>query len=153
MIRCKTLWFIFLFLTQIAAYANTLYPLDTPKQDAQFIHLLRELRCLVCQNQDLADSNAGLAKDLRDEVYRLVKEGRSDDDVVRYLTARYGDFILFNPPVKAVTALLWFGPAMFMLIGILILWRTCFNVDIGQKEMKKDSSPSVHDNGPLDRRT
>ena len=116
-----------LFWTQLATHANTLYPLDTPKQDAQFTHLLRELRCLVCQNQDLADSNAGLAKDLRDEVYRLVKEGRSDDEVVHYLTARYGDFILFKPPVKAITALLWFGPAIFMLIGILIFWRTCSN--------------------------
>ena len=119
--------FFLLFWTQLATHANTLYPLDTAKQDAQFTHLLRELRCLVCQNQDLADSNAGLAKDLRDEVYKLVKEGRSDDEVIHYLTARYGDFILFKPPVKGITALLWFGPAIFMLIGILIFWRTCSN--------------------------
>ena len=118
--------FILLFFIQLTAHSNTLYPLDTPKQDAQFTHLLRELRCLVCQNQDLADSNAGLAKDLRDEVYTLVKQGKSDDEIVHYLTARYGDFILFKPPVKVVTALLWFGPALFMLLGILIFWRTCF---------------------------
>lgn len=117
--------FLFLFLTQTTGYTNTLYPLDTPKQDAQFTHLLRELRCLVCQNQDLADSNAGLAKDLREEVYTLVKEGKSDDEIVNYLTARYGDFILFNPPVKAVTALLWFGPLLFLFLGIFIFWRTC----------------------------
>lgn len=116
---------LILILIQTIGFSNTLYPLDTPKQDAQFSHLLRELRCLVCQNQDLADSNAGLAKDLRDEVYSLVKEGKSDHEIVSYLTARYGDFILFKPPVKAVTVLLWFGPALFLSLGILIFWRTC----------------------------
>lgn len=105
--------------------ANSLYPLDTVKQDAQFSHLLKELRCLVCQNQDLADSNAGLAKDLRDQVYALVKEGKSDSEIIDYLTQRYGDFILFNPPVKALTALLWFGPAFFLFLGFIIFWRTC----------------------------
>ncbi|HBI21056.1 MAG TPA: cytochrome c-type biogenesis protein CcmH [Legionella sp.] len=117
--------FLVCFLSQSMVFSNAFYPLDTVKQDVQFHHLLRELRCLVCQNQDLADSNAGLANDLRDEVYALVKEGRSDDDIVHYLTARYGDFTLFKPPVKAVTALLWFGPALFMVLGILIFWRTC----------------------------
>ena len=117
--------YLFFLLIQNSGFSNTLYPLDTPKQDAQFSHLLRELRCLVCQNQDLADSNAGLAKDLRDEVYTLVKDGKSDDEIVHYLTARYGDFILFKPPVKAVTALLWFGPALFLLLGLFIFWRTC----------------------------
>ena len=117
--------FLVCFLSQSMGFSNAFYPLDTVKKDAQFQHLLRELRCLVCQNQDLADSNAGLAKDLRDEVYALVKEGKSDDEIVHYLTARYGDFILFKPPVKAVTALLWFGPALFMLLGVFIFWRTC----------------------------
>lgn len=118
-------FFLFMLLIQGTGFTNTLYPLDTPRQDAQFSHLLRELRCLVCQNQDLADSNAGLAKDLRDEVYLLVKNGKTDDEIVHYLTARYGDFILFKPPVKAVTALLWFGPALFLILGLLIFWRTC----------------------------
>lgn len=113
------------FLLQPQAIANSLYPFDTPKQDAQFSHLLRELRCLVCQNQDLADSNASLANDLRNEVYELVKTGNSDDEIVNYLTARYGDFILFKPPVKAITALLWYGPAAFLLLGLFIFWRTC----------------------------
>lgn len=113
------------YLLMPLALANTLYPLNTTKQEAQFTHLLKELRCLVCQNQDLADSNAGLAKDLRDQVYSLVKEGKSDGEIINYLTARYGDFILFNPPVKAITALLWFGPALFLFLGLLIFWRTC----------------------------
>jgi cytochrome c-type biogenesis protein CcmH len=107
------------------AAADTLYPLPTKKQEAQFQHLLKELRCLVCQNQDLADSSAGLAKDLRNQVYAMVKKGDSDNDIIRYLTDRYGDFILFNPPVKGVTALLWYGPALFLLLGLFIFWRTC----------------------------
>ena len=116
---------IFLIATIPNATADTLYPLSTKKQEAQFQHLLKELRCLVCQNQDLADSSAGLAKDLRNQVYIMVKNGDSDNDIIRYLTDRYGDFILFNPPVKGVTALLWYGPALFLLLGLFIFWRTC----------------------------
>lgn len=120
---------LFIFLSGLfmstEGAANTFYPLDTPKQEAQFNHLLRELRCLVCQNQDLADSNAALAKDLRNEVYQLVKTGKSDNEITHYLTERYGDFILFKPPVKPLTALLWFGPALFMMIGLIIFGRTC----------------------------
>jgi cytochrome c-type biogenesis protein CcmH len=105
--------------------ANRIYPLETEKQDAQFAYLLKELRCLVCQNQDLADSNAALAKDLRGQIYTFVKEGKTDNEIIQYLTARYGDFILFKPPMKSLTALLWFGPAFFLLIGLLIFWRFC----------------------------
>lgn len=112
-----------LFCTVLLAEATPLYPFDTPAQQAQFTHLLRQLRCLVCQNQDLADSNAGLAQDLRDEVYQLVKKQQSDTEIVRYLTSRYGDFILFNPPVKAVTAFLWYGPAVFLMLGLFVFWR------------------------------
>lgn len=116
---------LYFVLVAPIAVANSFYPLLTEKQDAQFLHLLKELRCLVCQNQDLADSNAALAQDLRQQVYLMVKEGQSDKDIIDYLTARYGDFILFNPPVKALTALLWYGPALFLMMGFFIFWRTC----------------------------
>lgn len=122
---------IFCLLMSTLLSANTFYPLETVKQEAQFNHLLKELRCLVCQNQDLADSNAGLAKDLRNEVYELVKMGKSDNEIIGFLTARYGDFILFNPPVKAMTVLLWFGPMVFMLLGLLIFWHSCLR---GEKQ-------------------
>jgi cytochrome c-type biogenesis protein CcmH len=115
---------IFLFLSSV--WANSFYPLDSAKKKTQFTHLLKNLRCLVCQNQDLADSNADLAKDLRNQIYHLVKEGKSDSEITEYLRIRYGDYILFNPPVKAVTYLLWFGPVLFLLLGFLIFWRTCF---------------------------
>jgi len=111
---------------QSLAVANSTYPLDSPKKEAQFQYLLKDLRCLVCQNQDLADSNADLAKDLRMQVYHLVKEGKSDSEIRDYLTARYGDFILFRPPFKAATILLWLGPFIFLVMGFLIFWRTCF---------------------------
>ncbi|RUR15549.1 cytochrome c-type biogenesis protein CcmH [Legionella sp. km535] len=114
------------FLIMPLCFANSVYPLDSARKEAQFNHLLKDLRCLVCQNQDLADSNAELAKDLRLQVYEMVKEGKSDSEITDYLTSRYGDFILFKPPVKAVTLLLWFGPFVFLLLGFLIFWRTCF---------------------------
>jgi cytochrome c-type biogenesis protein CcmH len=114
----------FLVILCCSASAGDLYPFDNPKQSAQFQHLLRDLRCLVCQNQDLVDSNAELAADLRHEVYTLVQEGNSDEEVIHYLTARYGDFILFNPPVKSITYLLWGAPVLFLLIGLFIFKRT-----------------------------
>lgn len=114
------------FLICIGLHAQTLslYPFDSPKKEAQFHHLLKDLRCLVCQNQDLSDSHAELAQDLRNEVYRMVQEGKSDTEVYDYLTARYGDFILFNPPIKAMTYLLWFGPLGFLILGLWIFMRT-----------------------------
>lgn len=108
------------------ALANSFYPFDDKRQEAQFDHLLKELRCLVCQNQDLADSHADMAKDLRAEVYELVKAGKSDSEIILFLRDRFGDFILYNPPLKAVTYLLWFGPCLFLLLGLLIFWRTCY---------------------------
>ena len=103
--------------------AESLYPFERPQQQAQFEGLLRQLRCLVCQNQDLSDSHAALAKDLRSEVYQKVKQGQSDDEIRRYLTARYGDFILFKPPLKAITWALWFGPLLLLLLGFFVIRR------------------------------
>ncbi len=113
----------FCLLLPLMGHTEVLYPLESAKQTAQFQGLLKSLRCLVCQNQDLADSNAPLAKDLRDEVYHLVQSGQSDDEIMRYLTTRYGDFILFNPPVKSITLALWGAPGLFLGVGLLLLWR------------------------------
>lgn len=123
---CLLLLIIMSWCLSPVSYASGMYPFDSKKKEAQFNHLLKELRCLVCQNQDLADSNAELAKDLRLQVYDLVQEGKSDTEIFDYLTARFGDFILFNPPVKAATWLLWFGPLVFLILGFIIFWRTCF---------------------------
>lgn len=112
-----------LCLSQIPAYANDIYPFPSEKQEAQFNHLLTELRCLVCQNQDLADSHAGLANDLRQEVYKRVLAGDSDHDIVTYLTDRYGDFVLFKPPLKSITIMLWLAPFIFLSVGLLLFLR------------------------------
>jgi cytochrome c-type biogenesis protein CcmH len=123
--------FLFLFFALLipitASWSMPLYPFDSPRQKAQFESLLKELRCLVCQNQDLADSNAGLAKDLREIVYKMVRDGQSDQEITQYLTNRYGDFILFKPPVKGFTFLLWLGPILFLIGGFIIFWRTCWS--------------------------
>ena len=91
--------------------------------DLRIKKLETELRCLVCQNQTLADSNAELAGDLRREVRGLAEAGKSDDEIKAYLVARYGDFVLYNPPVKTTTWLLWGGP-FALLFGGAILWWT-----------------------------
>jgi cytochrome c-type biogenesis protein CcmH len=88
--------------------------------EARLKALSEELRCLVCQNQTLADSTAPLAEDLRREVRELAQQGKSDAEIKQYLVARYGDFVLYKPPVKPTTWLLWFGPFAFLLGGALI---------------------------------
>ena len=89
-----------------------------PAMQARYEHLTRELRCLVCQNQTIADSNAGLAVDLRREVRELMEAGKSDDEIYKFLTDRYGDFVLYQPPVKPRTYLLWAAPVLLVLGGL-----------------------------------
>ncbi|VXC34318.1 Cytochrome c-type biogenesis protein CcmH [Pseudomonas sp. 8Z] len=83
--------------------------------------LVEELRCPKCQNQNIADSNAPIAMDLRNEVYQMVEAGKSDAQIIDFLVARYGDFVLYNPPVTSRTLLLWYGPAGLLLIGFGVL--------------------------------
>jgi cytochrome c-type biogenesis protein CcmH/NrfF len=95
-----------------------------PALEARVNRLSAELRCLVCQNQSLADSHADLAIDLKNQVREQLQSGRSEQDVIRYMTERYGDFVLYRPPVKATTVLLWGGPLVLLLIGGIVLWRS-----------------------------
>ncbi len=91
---------------------------DSPAEENRYRDLLEEVRCLVCQNQSLESSDAELAQDLRDEVYRLVVvEDRSREDAIDFLTQRYGDFVLYRPPMRPSTWLLWFGPAILLVLG------------------------------------
>ena len=107
-----------LLLTSVTASAFTLeeFTFDSPEQQAGFRELISKLRCLVCQNESLAGSKAELAQDLRNEVYMMMRAGQSQDEILDFLTARYGDFVLYDPPLKPSTYILWFGP--FALIGI-----------------------------------
>ncbi|AHF03570.1 cytochrome C biogenesis protein [Marichromatium purpuratum 984] len=108
-----------------AAQSYTLeeFTFEDPNQFEDFRDLIGELRCLVCQNESLAGSQAGVAQDLREEVYAMMREGQSREEVVDFLVARYGDFVLYDPPIKPSTYILWFGP--FVLVGGagLLLWR------------------------------
>jgi len=92
-----------------------------PSQEIRYKALSAELRCVVCQNQSLADSNAELAQDLRDQVRTLIVQGQSDAQIIEFLVSRYGDFVLYRPPFKASTAVLWVAPALLLLLGIGIL--------------------------------
>jgi len=94
---------------------------DSPAQEERFNRLAEELRCLVCQNQSLADSDAPLAQDLRNEVYAMLQQGNSDEDIKRFLTERYGDFVLYRPPVKSNTFLLWFSPLILFVGGAVLM--------------------------------
>jgi cytochrome c-type biogenesis protein CcmH len=89
--------------------------------EKRLINIAEELRCLVCQNESLAGSHADLAEDLRREVRSLLKQGKSDQEVKDFLVSRYGDFVLYRPPVKPTTWLLWIGPFLFLVIGITVL--------------------------------
>ena len=94
---------------------------DDPALEARMLHVTAELRCLVCQNQTIADSHADLAVDLRNQVREQLRAGRTDAEIVDYMTARYGDFVLYRPPFKAITVLLWLGPALMLGGGLLAL--------------------------------
>jgi len=106
-----------LFAWLVAASAAADEALDT-----RLKALENELRCLVCQNQTLADSNAPLAEDLRREVRELATGGKSDDEIRAYLVARYGDFVLYKPPVKSTTYVLWFAPFLLLVSGAAAWW-------------------------------
>ena len=96
---------------------------DDPELEKRVMALSEELRCLVCQNETLAGSHADLAVDLRRQIREQMKAGKSDKEIVAFLTERYGDFVLYNPPVKPRTYLLWFGPFVLLGGGLLVLFR------------------------------
>ncbi len=94
-----------------------------PGAEKRLQHLSEELRCLVCQNQTIADSNAELAQDLRREIRGMIGDGKSDKEIIDFMVVRYGDFVLYRPPGKGITLLLWGGPLALMLLGIVALIR------------------------------
>ncbi|EIJ33847.1 cytochrome c-type biogenesis protein [Thiothrix nivea] len=119
----KRLLLILLLLAPVAAFASIeVHQFQTPTQEALYNEMIAELRCLVCQNQNLADSNSELARDLRGKTYELVMAGSSRDEIIEFMVSRYGDFVLYKPPVKQSTLLLWTGPLLFMLLGLGILF-------------------------------
>ena len=110
---------------------------ENPQIEKDYLELSEELRCLVCQNQNLIDSNAELADDLRREVAKMLKQGNNKEQVTDFMVARYGDFVLYNPPFKAQTWLLWGGPFVLMFFGIFTLLR---KIKADKSETNADSS-------------
>ena len=108
-----------LLLFASSAFAIDPLPFADAAEEARFRALAAELRCVLCQNQSLADSNAGIAQDLRKEVFALMREGKSDEEIKTFLTERYSDFVLYKPRVTPRTWLIWFGPAAVLLAGAI----------------------------------
>jgi len=107
-----------------AAAGTTAVPtLNDPVAAKREHEIALKLRCLVCQNQSIAESNASLAVDLRNQVREQVAAGKSDAEIIDFMTSRYGDFVLYRPPLKGTTMLLWFGPFALLVIGALVAWR------------------------------
>ncbi len=115
--------FLFLLLAVTPALAGVeVRQFPDPRLETRYQRLIEELRCLVCQNQSLADSNADLAEDLRGEVYTMLLAGKNDRQIIDFLVNRYGDFVLYRPPLKTTTVLLWFGPFIALALGVFALW-------------------------------
>ncbi len=106
----------------VAAPIET-FSFDSPETEKIFHKLSEELRCLVCQNQNIAESNADLAKDLRLEIYTMLSDGKTEDEIVDFMVERYGDYVLYRPPFKPMTWLLWFGPVIIFAFGLVFVVR------------------------------
>ena len=118
----KPLLLLFLLMISISSHAVDSRQLSDPKQQESYETLTKELRCLVCQNQTIADSNAELAGDLRRQVYEMLQQGKTEQEIIRFMTDRYGDFVLYKPPFAGKTSLLWIAPVLFLLMGLMTIF-------------------------------
>ncbi|MCW8876977.1 MAG: cytochrome c-type biogenesis protein CcmH [Kangiellaceae bacterium] len=126
LIKSSILLWASIFISLVSAEI-TIYEFDDPELELRFNNLSQELRCPKCQNNNLADSDAPLAVDLKDIVYEKMNQGQSDEQIVGFLKERYGDFITYRPPVKPSTWLIWFGPFVLLLGGFVIILRFVSN--------------------------
>lgn len=136
----KWIWALFTAMTfSLSAYAAIeVYEFDNLQQEQQFKDLGNTLRCPKCQNNTIADSNAALAQDLRHKVYEMTKEGKSKQEIIDYMVARYGNFVTYNPPLTAATSILWLGPLAVLLIGFsLIILRSRKRKVVSATEQEK----------------
>ena len=134
-----------IFILQLS-YANDAAPLaDDPVTEQRLISISEEMRCLVCQNESLAGSRSDLANDLRREIRTLIKEGKSDEQIRSFMVERYGDFVLYRPPVKPITWLLWIGPFVILLIGIgfLFSYLRRRNATVSAKELTAEENQKI----------
>lgn len=113
------LWLTFILSCTAAAYTSDTYVFQDEVTEKRYQSLIKELRCPKCQNQNLAGSNSPIANDLRREVYQLLSQGKADIEIVDFMVKRYGDFVLYRPKVSAITYVLWFGPILLILLGVV----------------------------------
>lgn len=129
---------VFLLVLSSSAFAlvgGHQYQFDNEIDDVRFRILAAELRCPKCQNQNLSDSNSPVAADLRDELYRMVKEGHPDQQIMEFMVSRYGEFVRYRPEVSQKTWVLWYGPAILVVFGIIIVLL------LGRRGQKKSKQP------------
>ena len=127
---------IFMLLLSISASAweTDTYVFHDEVMEVRYKALVKELRCPKCQNQNLADSNSPIAADLRREVFELIEQGKSDGEIVNFMVKRYGEFVLYRPRVSSLTYILWFGPALLLLIGAIVVVQI-----LRKKTVKKET--------------
>ena len=139
----------------LTAHADAVPTEMDPVAAKRAVKLSEKLRCLVCQNQTILDSNAELAVDLRRQIREQIAAGKTDDEIVRYMVDRYGDFVLYQPPVKATTILLWAGPALLLFAGFFFLIRNlrrrpATEPSLSAEEHEQAARLLAGDNGKLD---
>lgn len=118
-----TLSLVLLLLLPTAGWAVIeVYDFENAGQEARFEHLTAELRCPKCQNQNIAASNAAIAQDMREQVYQRIRAGQSDDEIIGAMVERFGEFVRYRPPLRMETALLWFGPALLAVVGLVLVF-------------------------------
>jgi cytochrome c-type biogenesis protein CcmH len=119
----RLIFTLLLCLASLAQATVEVREFDSPEQEARYKHLIEILRCTVCQNQNIAESNADLAGDLRRKTYQMLQAGKSDEEILDYMVDRYGDFVLYRPPFRLSTSILWVGPFALLGIGLLVVLR------------------------------
>ena len=145
----KPLLFILLLVISINSYAVDSRQLSDPKQQENYETLTKELRCLVCQNQTIADSNAELASDLRRQVYEMLQQGKSEQEIIRFMTDRYGEFVLYKPAFAGKTSLLWIAPVVFLFMGLMMVFfvirrkRAAAKVQVDALEINTEKQKKV----------
>jgi cytochrome c-type biogenesis protein CcmH len=117
-----TIGLLLLLSSFVVSAAIDVYQFEDPEKEARFQELAYELRCPKCQNQNLADSNAEIAKDLRTKIQQMLLADKTNPEIIDYMVARYGDFVLYEPRVKPQTYLLWYGPAIFLILGLIVVF-------------------------------
>jgi len=128
--------FVFLFtVSQAKASPVDTYEFNDEVTKIRFQALSKELRCPKCQNQNLADSNSPIAADLRKELYELLQQGKADSEIVNFMVDRYGEFVLYRPRVSQLTYVLWFGPAVLILLGIIVVIVVVRRKPIDKKDL------------------